>query len=347
MGLKNVPVTSFEDMLRPSNSNGNVIKNDPKQQSYKSEKHVSSPNTGAPDIVEKTNELDISELMSYPNHKFKLYKGQQLLDMVESIRTYGILEPIVVWKNNEDQHIILSGHNRAKAATLAGFTKAPVVIKQNLTDDEAALIVVETNLRQRSFSDLSHSERAYSLAEHYEALKKQGKRNDLIQEIDTLCGTSSSAVHTSMRTDVQLGKNLGLGKDKVARYIKISKLDKSLMDLLDADRLSFTPAYILSFVEDKLLQREIADILETTKYTINLKKAEQLKDCFKKDDLDITTVYSIISGEYLKGTVAKQKKHYVSDELLLKYQVNLQSQTEVNYVIEKALEEYFAKRANS
>ena len=124
-------------------------------------------------------EMDFAQMEPFPSHKFKLYEGQQLADMVESIRQFGILLPIILWHNEEGRYIILSGHNRHNAALLAGLSKGPVIIKENLTYDEAVLIVTETNLRQRSFGDMSHSERAYCLAQHYEALKSQGRRNDL------------------------------------------------------------------------------------------------------------------------------------------------------------------------
>lgn len=102
-------------------------------------------------------EMDFAQMEPFPNHKFKLYEGQQLADMVESIRQFGILLPIILWH------------------------------------DEAVLIVTETNLRQRSFGDMSHSEGAYCLAQHYEALKSQGRRNDLLDEIEMLLNPHESS----------------------------------------------------------------------------------------------------------------------------------------------------------
>ena len=81
--------------------------------------------------------MDFSQMEPFPEHKFKLYEGQQLNDMVESIRQSGILLPIILWHTGEGKYIILSGHNRRNAAMLAGLTKGPVIIRENLTHDEA------------------------------------------------------------------------------------------------------------------------------------------------------------------------------------------------------------------
>lgn len=109
--------------------------------------------------------IEIEKLKHFPNHKFKLYTGERLENMIQSVKEYGVLLPIIVWENNYE-YIILSGHNRVEACKKANITEIPCIIKDNLTLEEATLIVTETNLMQRSFSDLSHSERAYILEEH-------------------------------------------------------------------------------------------------------------------------------------------------------------------------------------
>lgn len=128
-------------------------------------------------------EMEFAYMSAFPDHKFKLYTGQRLDDMVSSIKEYGILMPVILW-HHEGLYIILSGHNRVNAGKIAGLTKCLVIIKENLSYEDAVLIVTETNLRQRSFDDLSPSEKAYCLKQHYEAIKCQGKRNDLLNEID-------------------------------------------------------------------------------------------------------------------------------------------------------------------
>ncbi|WP_317854434.1 ParB N-terminal domain-containing protein [Chakrabartyella piscis] len=167
-------------------------------------------------------EMAFSKMQSFPNHKYKLYEGQRLQDMVDSIKEFGIITPIILWHNENGEYIILSGHNRKNAGELAGLDKAPVVIKTDLTLEEARLIVNETNLRQRSFTDLSHSERAYCLSEHYSAMKSQGRRNDLLKEIEILLNpddskenSTSAEVQQKLESRDKLGQDYGLSKDKV------------------------------------------------------------------------------------------------------------------------------------
>lgn len=122
-----------------------------------------------PDSKAKTGmtEIEISKLVPFLNHPFKLYEGERLNDMVVSIKELGVILPVVIRPKGEAAYEILSGHNRVNAAKIAGLEKIPVVIKEGLTEEEANLIVTETNLLQRSFSDLSHSERAIALCPFY------------------------------------------------------------------------------------------------------------------------------------------------------------------------------------
>ena len=103
-------------------------------------------------------EIEITKLSPFANHPFKLYEGERLNDMVTSIKELGVILPVVVRPKDNDNYEILSGHNRVNAAKIAGLEKVPTVIKEGLSDEEANLIVTETNLLQRSFADLSYSE---------------------------------------------------------------------------------------------------------------------------------------------------------------------------------------------
>lgn len=132
--------------------------------------------------------INAEKLMPFRNHPFKLYEGERFNDMVESIKANGIITPVIVRSldNEHETYEILSGHNRVEAAKFAGLETVPAIIRNDINDDEALLIVTETNLIQRSFSDLSHSEKAAALAVHHEAVKSQGKRTDLINDIEIL-----------------------------------------------------------------------------------------------------------------------------------------------------------------
>ncbi len=294
-------------------------------------------------------DMDFSLMESFPNHRFKLYEGQQLTDMVDSIRQFGILLPIILWYTEDGRYVILSGHNRKNAAQLAGFTKGPVIIRENLTYEDAVLIVTETNLRQRSFSDMSYSERAYCLAQHYAALKSQGKRNDLLAEIEMLLNphdteenSTSSEVQTKLRSDEKLGQNYGLSRDKVAKYIRISNLIEPLIFRVDTGEIAFLAAYDLSFVEDEGQQQRIADLMESENYKVDTKKAELFHSYYKAGKLTDTAIVQIISGEKTRKPKSnKPQSVKIKPAVISKYFTAQQTQKEIEEVIDKALALYF------
>ena len=116
MGKPKVRLEDFNDMLNFEPEPGMVAS------------AVATPSPESKSIME----MEFERMEPFPNHKFKLYEGQQLADMVESIRQFGILIPIILWHREDDTYVILSGHNRCNAAKIAGFTKGPVIIKENL-----------------------------------------------------------------------------------------------------------------------------------------------------------------------------------------------------------------------
>lgn len=294
-------------------------------------------------------EMDFSLMEPFPNHRFKLYEGQQLADMVDSVRQFGILLPIILWHTEDGRYLILSGHNRRNAGQLAGLTQGPVIIRKNLTHDEAVLIVTETNLRQRSFSDMSHSERAYCLAQHYEALKSQGKRNDILEEIERLLNPhdseenpTSSEVQTKLRTDEKIGQNYGLSRDKVAKYIRISNLIEPLIAKVDIGEIAFLAAYDISFVEDINQQQRIFDLMESDNYKVDMKKAELLRSYYETGKLTDTAMVQILSGEKTRKPKSNKPQSFkVKPAVISKYFTNEQSQKEIEDTIDKALAMYF------
>lgn len=304
-------------------------------------------------IRDGITELDIDILKPFPNHKFKQYEGQQLDDMVESVKGLGILLPIIVWQTEEGTHTILSGHNRVNAAKIAGLTKVPVIIKTNLTLAEATLIVTETNLRQRSFADLSHSERAFCLAEHYNALKSQGKRNDLLNEIEMLLNPhgsegnrTSSQFGAKSRTDEKIGQNYALSKNTVARYIRISNLIMPILEMVDCGQIALSAAYELSFIENTELQQQIYDSLQSENFKLDMKKAELLRQYYEGKKLTEQSIQQILSGEMQKKPKSSKKPQVkIRQSVISKYFTARQTPGEIEETIEKALEMYFSQNA--
>lgn len=292
--------------------------------------------------------MKLEDMESFPEHKFKPYSGKRLQDMVDSIREFGILEPIILWKRGE-KYIILSGHNRKYAGMLAGLQEAPVVVREELSYEEAVLIVTETNLRQRSFEDLSHSERAFCLKQHYEAMKSQGRRNDLLKELEELLNPHEikenqtlSEKRTRLRADEKLGEEYNLGKDKVAKYVRIADMALPLLKCLDDRKLSFEAAYDLSFIKEESIQLAVADMIEQEGCRIDTRMSGIIHGYARNGKITMDLVRQIVSGEKRrKPKNGTPKPVRVKEAVISRYFTGGQSRKEIEETIEKALELYF------
>ena len=140
--------------------------------------------------------IPVKEIHPFHDHPFRLYEGDRLEDMVQSIREHGVLNPVIVRKAARGYEM-LAGHNRTSAAKIAGLTEVPAIVKTDLSDEDAYVYVIETNLLQRSFAELLPSEKVAVLVARYEKISSQGKRNDIRQEIEALEETCGHDVHKS------------------------------------------------------------------------------------------------------------------------------------------------------
>jgi ParB family chromosome partitioning protein len=300
--------------------------------------------------------LAIGDLVPYASHPFKLYEGERLDDMVRSVREHGVIVPIIVRPHTDDEYAgmyeILSGHNRVNAAKIARLTKVPVVIKTGLTDREAKLIVTETNLMQRSFVDLTHSERAVALQMHLEALKSenggQGKRTDLLDEIKILANPHDSRengtsyqVDTKLRSNEKTGAQYGLSSASVARYVRLTFLNQPLLDRVDTDEIPFVPAVTLSYLSPDE-QDELNRHLSQTAYKVDMRKAESLREFSEGKKLTDEKMIQILSGELYKKPKPKTAPPLkIKAKIYQKYFDGDTTQGEMEAVIDQALSEYF------
>lgn len=269
----------------------------------------------------KAQPVAFAQMDDYPQ-KFSLYSGQRLTDMVDSIKNYGILEPLILLRKSDNRYLILSGRNRRHAAELAGLTKAPSVILENLSEEEAELIVSESNLRQRSFSDMKYSERAYSLYEHYKAIKKQGKRNDLIEQIEKAEFADSEAENPTCAANGIREKNrdfiaekYSLSHSAVAEYLRVSTIHDDLMNMLDDGKIAFKAAYQLAFVSDDEHQQLIATVARDTGYKINPANAAAIRALWEKRK----GITEKEIKEILEGKQQKVKSAVIKPKIIAKY----------------------------
>ena len=306
----------------------------------------------------RINSIAIKNLVPFKNHPFKLYEDERLKGLVESIKENGIMIPIIVRSivadvteiTEESKYEILSGHNRVEAAKLAGVEKVPAIIREYLNDDEALIIVTETNLIQRSFADLSHSERAVALKTHMEAIKQQGKRTDLINEINELLNAdktegniTSGQIATSLKSRDKTAAKYGLDSRNVSRYIRLSELNETLLEKVNNDEIAFIPAVSLSYLPPNE-QTELNRILDENKYKVDMKKAETLRSYSENKKLTADKMIQILSGELDKKAKAKSPAPLkIKHKIYAKYFDETMKQSEMETIIDKALAEYYEK----
>lgn len=291
--------------------------------------------------------VEIEKLKPFRRHPFKLYEGERLDDMVESIRINGVLVPIIARKT-EWMMEILAGHNRVNAARIVGLTAVPAIVLENVPDDEALVYVIETNLMQRSFADMAHSEKAAVIALQHSKLFSQGKRNDILRAMKMLenpdeykADETSSQVENKMTSIEKVGESYSLSKDTVARYLRINQLAPTLKARLDRGDFAFMPAVTLSFLK-KDEQARLDKCLEVDAFAVDMKKADILRQYSEKGKLDDKMIYRILNGDI--GQKPKPNRTPVvkiNKAVYARYFKPNQPAREIEEIVEKALELYF------
>ena len=282
--------------------------------------------------------IPISSLVPYHDHKFQLYSGERLEDMVESVKKNGILIPIIVQPCGENYEI-LSGHNRTNAAKLAGLETVPAVIKERLSDDEAEMYMIETNLRQRGFDDLKISEQAAVLAMRHSKMFSEEKSRAINEELERLGGNE----HSKSKLEVT-GEEYGMKKDSVARLLRVDKLIPELKPWVDSKQLAVRAAVELSYIpeeEQKLLYSIIKSPDNGMLIKLDIRKAKQLREAYKNvEKLSKSKMTELLIGDY-KAKKSEMKSLKLPSEFYLKYFDEDTEPEKVLMIIEKALENYF------
>ena len=204
--------------------------------------------------------IPVDEIHPFRDHPFRLYEGERLEDMVQSIREYGVLNSVIVRKTARGDEMLV-GHNRTNAAKIAGLTEVPAIVKTDLSDEDAYVYVIETNLLQRSFAELLPSEKAAVLVARYEKISSQGKRNDIRQEIEVLEETCGHDVHKSQKSHDGLGEEYGMTGRNIARYMRLDRLIPEFKDAVDKGTLEMVAAVDLSYLNVKM-QKLIQQVAE-------------------------------------------------------------------------------------
>ena len=184
--------------------------------------------------LEKVVTLNPAEISDFPNHPFKVKQDEAMAEMVDSIRKYGVLVPALVRPKEDGGYEMVAGHRRKFAAALAELTEIPCIVR-NLTDDEATIIMVDSNLQRET---ILPSEKAFAYKMKLDAMKRQGQRNDL----------TSRQVGTKSRSDKQLADNSPDSARQIQRYIRLTELIPSILQMVDDKKIALKPAVELSYL---------------------------------------------------------------------------------------------------
>jgi len=240
--------------------------------------------------LEKVIHININEIDDFPEHPFKVIVNDEMNEMVDSIKQKGVLVPTIVRKKENGRYEMISGHRRKKASELLGMETVPCIVR-DLTDEEATIIMVDSNLQREK---ILPSEKAFAYKLKLEALSHQGKRNDL----------TLSPMETKLKTAEILGKENGDSRPQVYRFIRLTYLIPKLLEYVDNDiikdkdkpSIALRPAVELSFLKEEE-QQQLLDYIDYNMVTPSLEQAIKLKNMSEKGTFNVDSMELLMEQE--------------------------------------------------
>ena len=274
--------------------------------------------------LEKVVTLNPADISDFPNHPFKVKQDEAMAEMVDSVKQYGVLVPALVRPKADGGYEMVAGHRRKCAATLAGITEMPCIVR-NLSDDEATIIMVDSNLQRET---ILPSEKAFAYKMKLEAMKRQGERTDLTSSpLDKKLKGLTSAQQVSQKS--------GDSQPQIYRFIRLTELIPPVLDMVDSGKIAFRPAVELSYLS-KEQQQSLYDTMECEDCTPSLAQAIKMKEFSRDGKLTEEVILSIMQEE--KPNQREQFK--MSKERISKYFAPGTPAQKIEDTIIKALELY-------
>ena len=270
--------------------------------------------------------IQLDQLRPFPDHPFKLYSENRMLEMTESVRQSGILTPILVRPVKDgDGFEIISGHNRVEAAKRAGLSEVPGTIRE--MDNETAIIaMIDSNLRQRE--KLQPSEKAFAFKMKLDAIKRQGQRTDL----------TSRQVVGKLENAARVGEEVGESGRQIQRFIRLTELIPPLLDMVDENKLAFNPAVAISYLNVEQ-QCWLMEIMEKEECSPSLTQADHLKQLAQLGKLDYPVLETVMSEPKSQQTQITLKQDRIA-----KFFPKDASTQQMEETILKLLENWYRKR---
>lgn len=271
---------------------------------------------------ERIQSISILDLVPFENHPFKVVDDEAMLRTTESISQYGVLTPIIARPLEDGGYEIISGHRRVHAAEAAGLDEVPVIVR-DMTDDEATVLMVDSNLQRES---ILPSERAFAYKMKLEAMKHQGERVDL----------TSRQVGEKLQTSVKtMSSEIGESERQIQRFIRLTNLIPDLLEMVDQKQISFNPAVELSYLkpEEQEIFMEAMDMAQTAP---SLSQAQRMKKLSQEGGFTLDAVREIMT-EVKKGDLERVT---FRNETLRKYFPKSYSTQQMQDTIIKLLEQW-------
>ena len=231
---------------------------------------------------EQVQQIPLSEIRPFKNHPFKVTDDELMQQTIDSIMQVGVLNPAIIRPAPEGGYEMVAGHRRLHAADLAGLKTIPAIVR-NLDDDEAVILMVDSNLQRETISPM---ERAQAYKMKLEALKHQGKRRDL----------TSSQVGTKLRTDEIIAQQTGSSRNQVQRFVRLNELVPEIQKKVDSKEIAFSPAVELSYLTHDE-QKQFLDAMDYSQNTPSLSQAQRLKKLSREGKCTKEAMRSIMSEE--------------------------------------------------
>ena len=273
---------------------------------------------------ESAMEIEISRIHAFKDHPFKVLDDEKMADLVESVKTYGVLTPVLLRSDGENGYEMISGHRRMHAAVIAGLATIPAIVRE-LSDDDAVIAMVDANIQRE---ELLPSEKAFAYRMKLEAMKRQGVR------VDLTCDQNEHKLGKKSRE--VLGEQLGISSAQIQRYIRLTELIPELLDMVDTKKLNFTIAVDISYI-DKEMQKWIYEYIRDTGF-IQPKQITALRKQLEEGTVNQGFMISIFNS--CIAVKAPERKVVLSGKKLTKYFPEDYSETDMEKVIEALLEQW-------
>ena len=277
---------------------------------------------------EQVQQIPLSEIRPFKNHPFKVTDDELMQQTIDSIMQVGVLNPAIIRPAPEGGYEMVAGHRRLHAADLAGLKTIPAIIR-NLDDDEAVILMVDSNLQRETISPM---ERAQAYKMKLEALKHQGKRVDLE-------GKSTSTQIAQKLSVEKVAAEAGTSRDQVRRYIRLTELLPEVQKKVDSKEIAFSPAVELSYLtRDE--QKQFLDAMDYSQNTPSLSQAQRLKKLSREGKCTKEAMRSIMSEEKKE----EQERITLSSDTLRKYFPRSYTPLQMQQTIIKLLEQWQKKQ---